>query len=79
MVDQKAYWVGFNLVKGIGAARLRALLSYFGDIETAWNAPVSELQAVGLGSKVIESLVQVRSQVSLQQVWDRIQREVSRF
>jgi DNA processing protein len=75
LVDQKAYWVGFNLVKGIGAARLRALLSYFGDIETAWNAPVSELQAVGLGSKVIESLVQVRSQVSLQQVWDRIQRE----
>ncbi|OGO26554.1 MAG: DNA protecting protein DprA [Chloroflexi bacterium RBG_16_52_11] len=75
MVDQKAYWVGFNLVKGIGAARLRALLNFFGDIETAWNAPVSELQAVGLGSKVIESLLQVRSQGSLQQAWDRIQGE----
>ena len=75
LIDRKAYWVGFNLVKGIGAARLGALLNHFGDIEMAWNASASELQAIGLGSKVIESFVQVRSQVSLQQEWERIQKE----
>ena len=33
------YWVGFNKVPGVGTARLRALLDYFGDLEIAWHAP----------------------------------------
>ncbi len=35
----KRFWVGFNLVKGIGAVRLQALQSHFGDLEIAWQAP----------------------------------------
>lgn len=31
------YWVGFSKVQGIGSARMRALLDYFGDLETAWG------------------------------------------
>lgn len=73
MIDPKAYWVGFNLVKGIGAARLRALLQHFGDVETAWNAPAQELRLAGLGPKVIETFQQVRSSVSLERVWERMQ------
>jgi DNA processing protein len=38
-MDPKVYWVAFNLVKGIGAVRLRALLDYFGSLEVAWQAP----------------------------------------
>ena len=38
------YWVGFNIVRGIGPTRLRALLDYFGDIEQAWHAPAAELR-----------------------------------
>ncbi len=65
--------MGFNLVKGIGSARLRALLSIFGDVETAWNAPADSIRAVGLGSKIVESFLKVRSEVSLDKVWEFIQ------
>jgi DNA processing protein len=71
--DPRKYWVGFNLVKGIGAARLRALLAYFGDAASAWQAPPQALRAAGLSSKLIEAFLQVRAGVSLDQVWDQIQ------
>ena len=73
MVDSRKYWVGFNLVRGIGAVRLRALLQYFGDIETAWNASPQALQAVGLGNKVVENFLQVRREVDLESVMRRIE------
>jgi len=74
-VDPKAYWVGFNLVKGIGAARLRALLQAFGDVETAWNATPQALRQAGLGQKLVETFQQVRKDVSLEHVWERIQNQ----
>jgi len=73
LVDPKAYWVGFNLVKGIGAARLGTLLRYFGDAETAWNASPEELRLAGLGPKLVETFQQLRSSVSLERVWERVQ------
>lgn len=73
MADTRKYWVGFNLVKGIGAARLRILLEHFGDIERAWQASAQELYAIGLSSKVVDNFLQVRSQVSLDRIWENIQ------
>lgn len=71
--DPKLYWIGFNLVKGIGAVRFRNLLEIFGDAETAWNASTEALRAAGLSAKVVDNLNNIRSQVILDQVWDRIQ------
>ena len=72
MSDKKKYWVGFNLVKGIGAVRLGMLLDHFGDIETAWMATPGELTAAGLSAKLVENFVVVRSGVSLDQIWEQI-------
>lgn len=72
MIDPKAYWVGFNLVKGIGAVRLRNLIRHFGDVETAWHASPQEMRAAGLGPKLIETMQQVRAGVSLELVWERV-------
>lgn len=74
MIDPKAYWVGFNLVKGIGAVRLRNLIQHFGDVETAWHASPQEMRAAGLGPKLIETMQQVRAGVSLELVWERVHR-----
>ena len=63
--DSKRYWVGFNLVKGIGAVRLQALMDHFGSLEVAWQAPVDALQAAGLGPKLAERVTQVRASVDL--------------
>lgn len=72
-MDEKLYWVGFNLVRGIGAVRLAALCRHFGSASAAWVASAGDLRAAGLGAKLIAELVRVRAQVDLQQHWDRIQ------
>ena len=61
----KRFWVGFNVIKGIGAVRLQALRDHFGDLEVAWQAHPDALQSAGLGAKLTERLVQVRSKLNL--------------
>ena len=72
-MDDKKYWVGFNLIKGIGAVRMQALIQYFGGLEAAWKAPPAELAAAGMGLKVIERIVKAHSQVDLDKVWEKIE------
>ena len=59
-MDELRYWVGFNLVQGIGPMRLKALLTAFGDIRSAWEAPESALRAVGLDRRARRNLLRVR-------------------
>lgn len=73
MSDPKRFWVGFNLVKGIGAARLRGLIDTFGDIETAWQAGEDDLRAAGLSARIAENLIQLRAGLDLERVWEDIQ------
>ncbi len=75
MQDAKEYWVGFNLVKGIGAARVRLLLEAFGDLKTAWQASPSALRNAGLHAKLVEALVQVRDSVDLESIWQRLENQ----
>ncbi|MEN4010946.1 MAG: DNA-processing protein DprA [Bellilinea sp.] len=72
-MDPKAYWVGFNYVKGIGAVRLRRLLDYFdGDLQAAWNAPYEKLVAARLHLRLVEGILRARSQIDLERVWSNI-------
>jgi DNA processing protein len=64
-MNDKRYWVGFNLVKGIGAVRLQALLNAFGDLETAWNASLFDLAGAGLSPKLAQRVTQMRASVNL--------------
>lgn len=73
MIDPQAYWVGFSLVKGIGAVRFQALLDHFGDAQTAWLAPGEALRQAGLSARIVSNFLAVRSQVSLAEVWQRIE------
>ena len=72
MVD-KRYWIGFNLIKGIGAVRMQALIKHFGDLELAWKAAPIELARAGLGLKFIERILQARERVDLEKLWARIE------
>jgi DNA processing protein len=64
MTDVK-YWVGFNIVPGIGPARLGKLLDHFGDPETAWHAPSLELARAGLDRKSLQNLLAMRAKLDL--------------
>lgn len=59
-MEQRKFWVAFSLVKGIGAVRFRALLNYFGDLETAWQASPKALMQAGLSEKMVGRLIEVR-------------------
>ena len=65
-MDERSYWVGLNLVKGIGAARFNTLVETFGSAQAAWNAPVSALNASGLPKPVIKELLDLRDNTDLQ-------------
>jgi DNA processing protein len=71
-MNQKPYWVGFNLVKGIGAVRLAALVDYFGSPEEAWKAPAADLYAVNLPQKSIESLITTRKEIDPEEIFEKI-------
>lgn len=73
MSDQKLYWIGLSYVKGIGSVRFQTLLDAFGSAEAAWHARAEALKQSGLGPKTVENLIQVRSQISLDRIWQNIQ------
>lgn len=75
MFEEKTYWVGFNVVKGIGSVRMKRLLEFFGDAVSAWNASADSLREAGLGPQQINSLIDFRTENSLEQVWQQIQKE----
>jgi DNA processing protein len=75
MSNIKLYWIGLNMVKGIGAVRLRTLLDTFGDAQSAWHAPTEALISAGLSAKIVDNLCKLRSNVSLDEVWDRLKKQ----
>ncbi len=56
-MGERDYWLAFSTVKGIGAVRFRRLLSYFGSLSQAWEAPRAELLAAGLTEKLADAVL----------------------
>jgi DNA processing protein len=73
MAEDKRFWLGFNLVRGIGAVRLRSLIEHFGSAEDAWEGSPEELRNAGLGPKTAARLVALRNDVDLDLLWERVQ------
>jgi len=65
-MNETCFWVGFTLVKGIGAVRMRALKEHFGDLAIAWHAPAEAFLAAGLGPRLTERFLQVRASVDVE-------------
>ena len=70
-MQDRRYWLGFNLVRGIGAVRLRALISHFGSAEAAWKAAAEDLRDAGLGAKTIGRLLALRADIDVDLLWQR--------
>jgi DNA processing protein len=71
-MEQKAYWIGFNKIRGIGSVRFQQLIDYFGNLEVAWQAPYDALRQAGLGEKVTNSFIQIRPTMDLQMELQKI-------
>ena len=57
---ERAAWVAFSRVSGIGAQRTRRLLERFGSLSAAWAAPVSAFTGLGLDRRAVEALAEAR-------------------
>ena len=64
-MDDLKYWVALSSVPQLGAARFRRLESYFGNLEDAWRAGVSQLRDAGLDSRTAEEVAKARQQADL--------------
>ena len=74
VTDNLEYWIGFSKVAGIGPARLRMLLDYYGSIQAAWQANPGELRAVGLDRRSVENLVKVRNSLDVEAELEKLDR-----
>ena len=72
MPDQRRYWLGFHLTKGIGPARIARLLDYFGDLATAWEAIPRDLEDAGMGEGLRANLAATRRNYDLDRELDRV-------
>jgi len=71
-MDQRKFWIGFNLVKGIGAVRFQQIQAFFGDLSVAWQAPGETFKEIGLPGRVLNNLLSLRNEIDLDQVYDSI-------
>ncbi len=73
-MQSTSYYLGFNLVNGIGPARLERLIDYFGSVEAAWLAQPADLMAAGLDAKLARALVNARQTLDLDAEMERAER-----
>ena len=66
-MSEEKYWLGFNLVKGIGPAKVQALLNKFGDLRSAWFAREEQLRQIGFDRRAIDSFFTTRAEIDLDQ------------
>jgi DNA processing protein len=72
MLDQKKYWIGFNIVRGIGSVRFQQIQSFFGDLAVAWEAPSEAFREAGLPQRALNNLLKIRQEVDLDELYDSI-------
>ena len=66
------YWIGFNIVKGIGPAKVRALIDHFGDLKQAWYTNESELRKIGFDKRTIKSFFETRARIDLDREFEKL-------
>jgi DNA processing protein len=72
-MSDRRFWLGFNLVAGIGPARFRILLAHFGSAEAAWYANGRDLAFAGLDLRTIDSIVATRERLDLDRELARVE------
>ena len=72
-MSDRQFWLGFNLVSGIGPVRFRRLLSHFGSASAAWRANARGLAAAGLDLRTIESIIATRDRLDLDREMKRVE------
>ena len=73
-MDHTRYYLAFNLVNGIGPARLDRLIERCGSVAAAWRADAGELMAAGLDAKTAAALLKAQRTLDLDAELERVER-----
>ncbi len=68
------YWVGFNIIPGIGRVKFSQLETYFGKLENAWKAGKGELTQAGLDNNTIKTIETSRPQIDLYSEMEKLEK-----
>lgn len=76
LAEERAYWLAWSKIPGMGAVLIRRLHLHFGTLTAAWNATPARLMAVdGVGLQTAEAVVAERRQVDPMQLLAQHERE----
>ena len=67
------YWVGFNIIPGIGRVKFSQLENYFGSLEDAWKASSVELRRSGLDRSSVRAINERRSRISPDEEMEKLE------
>ena len=71
---ERAYWVAWARVPGIGPARMRLLLRAFGTLAAAWGAGAADLRAAGLDERTATSARAAFANLDPDAEWTKLER-----
>ncbi len=69
--EERAYWVAWARVPGIGPARLRLLARAFGTLKAAWNGRALDLRGAGLDERTTASAMKAFGTLDPATEWER--------
>jgi DNA processing protein len=78
-MDDRRFWLAFNKVTGVGPVRTQRLLTYFGDLGSAWTAASHELSEAGLDAKAVGQILALRQTLDLDAELARLDRAGARL
>lgn len=71
---KKKYWIAFSSIEQIDSSFVQKLWEYFGDIETAFNASISDLKQIeGLSVKKSENFIKCRDKIDIDKKFAEIE------
>ena len=69
MISERAYWLAWLEIKGIGATLLRNIHLHFGNLSQAWISSLAELQQVeGVGLGLSNKIISQRTKIEPEQI-----------
>jgi DNA processing protein len=68
------YWVGFNIVPGIGRVKFSQIENYFGKLDNAWKAGHADFKQAGLDNNTIKAIETSQQQIDLDDEMEKMEK-----
>jgi DNA processing protein len=79
-IEERAYWLAWSQISGVGPVLLKRLQQHFGILSEAWIAPAKAIAEVdGFGPRLVDAVGEARSRLNPQQLFEQHLQNNSHF